>query len=253
MRSLLVLLAVGMLCLGNGCSVPEGQILEQWTLRTRDLAHPVRFPSHLNLELPNRIETYRLSAEIEVEPGLYGRDLDLAIPYLPAQVSLQVDGAPVPPAHGHSETAGRHIGPHRWAIPPDALRDGRVALELQVLHSWTQSAWLDVAPRLVPSGTVTPVMERNRILNDRGGWFGLIGLSQMGLAFLAIFLWDRQRRAYLWFAIQALAASYYPAHVLGLTTWLGPKLETLLLAHSSKVARSPASRVNTTWLGVRRS
>ena len=105
-----------------------------------------------------------------------------------------------------------------------------------MLHSWTQSAWLDVAPRLVPSGTVTPVMERNRILNDRGGWFGLIGLSQMGLTFLAIFLWDRQRRAYLWFAIQALAASYYPAHVLGLTTWLGPKLETLFLAQSLSVA-----------------
>jgi predicted Ser/Thr protein kinase len=234
-RKLLVLLALVAACFGGGCSGPEGQVLGRWTFHTRDRSHPIEFPVHLNDQLPNQIETYRLTAEVTLDGALRGRDLDLAIPYLPAQIALKVDGKLVPPAHG-SEPPRRHVGPHRWTIPPGAVHADRLSLELEVLHSWTQSAWLDVAPRLVVTGTVTPAMERNRLLNDRGGWFGLIGLSQMGLTFLAIFFWDRQRRAYLWFAIQALAASYYPAHVLGLTTWLGPKLETLFLAQSLSVA-----------------
>ena len=69
-RSLLALLAVVILCLACGCSGPEGQLIERWTLHTRDLSRPVRFPTHLNDELPNRIETYRLTAEVVLEAGL---------------------------------------------------------------------------------------------------------------------------------------------------------------------------------------
>ena len=235
-RALLVLLALLAVFVGGGCSGAEGQLIERWVLLTPDRSHSIEFPVHLNDQLPNRVDTFRLKADVTVESGLRGLDLDLVVPQLPTRVSLRVDGRLVPPSAHGSEAHHRHVGPHRWTLPPEAVQKARISLELEVLHSWTQSAWLDVAPRLVPTGTVTPVMERNRIFNDRGGWFGLIGLSQMGLTFLAIFFWDRQRRAYLWFAIQALAASYYPAHVLGLTTWLGQKLETLFLAQSLCVA-----------------
>ncbi len=234
-RAHVALLVVALLCFATGCKGSEGQVIDRWTLHASNFSRQLEFPAHLNDELPNRVDTYRLSTDVTFDDALRGAPVDLVIPYLPAPVSLRVNGSLVP-ASSHGDTTMRHIGPHRWEIPPAAVQDGRVSLELEVLHSWTQSAWLDVAPRLVPTGTVTPVVERNRILNDRGGWFGLIGLSQMGLAFLAIFFWDRRRRAYLWFAIQALAASYYPAHVLGLTTWLGAKLETLLLAQSLSVA-----------------
>jgi len=231
------LLAVALATILTGCGGSEGQVIQRWTLHTSDSARSVQLPLHLNRVLPNRIAHYQLSTEVVLEPSLREREVDLAIPYLPAPVSLRVDGALVAPSQSvESEDGQRHIGPHRWTIPRGAVREGRLMLELDVTHSWTQSAWLDVAPRIVPSGAVTGEMQLNRILNDRGGWFGLIGLSQMGLTFLAVFFWDRRRRAYLWFAIQALTASYYPAYVLGLTTVLGPKLEPLLLAQSLCVA-----------------
>ncbi|HEY6560158.1 MAG TPA: protein kinase [Polyangiaceae bacterium] len=219
-----------------GCSGSEGQVIERWTLHTERAGRPIEMPVHLR-ELPKRAGQYRLSTELAIDPQLRGRDLDLVIPYLPARSSLWVEGQPVRSTlPGDAPSAPRHVGPHRWEIPHAAVLDDRLSLELHVTHTWTQSAWLDVPPRLVPSGAVTPVLERNRLLNDRGGWFGLIGLSQMGLTFLAVFFWDQRRRAYLWFAIQALSASYYPAYVLGLTSGLGQKLETVLLAESLCVA-----------------
>jgi serine/threonine-protein kinase len=219
-----------------GCGGSEGQVIERWILHTERASKPIEMPVHLR-ELPKRAGHYRLSTELAIDPQLRGRDLDLVIPYLPAHSSLWVEGRPVRSTlPGDAASAPRHVGPHRWEIPHAAMLDDRLSLELQVTHTWTQSAWLDVPPRLVPSGAVTPVLERNRILNDRGGWFGLIGLSQMGLTFLAVFFWDQRRRAYLWFAIQALSASYYPAYVLGLTSGLGQKLEILLLAESLCVA-----------------
>jgi hypothetical protein len=65
----------------------------------------------------------------------------------------------------------------------------------------------------------------------------MIALSQVGMTFLAVYFWDRRRRAYLWFAIQALTASYYPAFVLGLPlAWIGWKAESIVLAQSLALA-----------------
>src|SRR6185503_5335201 len=114
-RGLLVLVALVVVCFGSGCSGPEGQVLEHWTVHIRDRSDPIEFPVHLNDQLPNRIEPYRLTATVTLDADLRSRDLDLAIPYLPAPVSLRVDGAPVAPAPG-SEPIHRHVGPHRWAI-----------------------------------------------------------------------------------------------------------------------------------------
>src|SRR5688572_6021610 len=84
-RGLLVLLALVVVCIGGGCSGPEGQVLERWTLHTRDRSHPIELPVHLTGELPNQIDHYRLSADVAVDGMLHGMDLDLVIPYLPTQ------------------------------------------------------------------------------------------------------------------------------------------------------------------------
>jgi serine/threonine protein kinase len=123
-------------------------------------------------------------------------------------------------------------------LPASATRgDAPVVFELEVTHRWTHSAWLDVVPELVAAGATPPWVERNRLLNEQGGWFGLIALSEVGMTFLVIYFWDRRRRAYLWFAIQALTASYYPAYVLGLTGivlgWAG---QNIVLAQALAVA-----------------
>jgi serine/threonine-protein kinase len=220
----------------TGCSGSEGQVLRAWTFHAGDLSHSIGVPVHLNDELPKHPVVYHLSANVAVDRALRGGDIDLVIPNLAAPVSLRADGEAVVPADPASAGTYRHIGAHRWTIPRAIAESGRFTLELDVTHSWTQSAWIDVAPRLVPAGVETKVTERNHLINDRGGWFGLIGLSQMGLTFLAVYFWDRRRRAYLWFAIQALSASFYPAYVLGLMTPLGASTELLLLAQSLSIA-----------------
>jgi serine/threonine-protein kinase len=219
-----------------GCAGVDGQELDVWTLHVDDHTQRIELPIHLDDDLPRRVLTYHLTAGVDVDPQLRGQTLDLVIAYLPSQVALRVDGAAVRPVYSPDRETYRHVGPHRWHIPAEASRDGELQLELAVRHVWTQSAWLDVEPRLVPSRAQTAATATNRLLNDRGAWLGLIALSQMGLTFLAVFFWDRRRRAYLWFAIQALTASYYPAFVLGLTAGMGPKAELLLLAQCLSIA-----------------
>src|SRR5687767_4881441 len=102
-RGLLALLALVVVCIGTGCGGPEGQILERWTLHAGARSHPIDFPVHLTRELPNQIDHYRLSADVEVDGKLRGVDLDLVIPYLPTQVSLRIDGVLVPPSTRGSE------------------------------------------------------------------------------------------------------------------------------------------------------
>jgi serine/threonine protein kinase len=226
-----------LLLLLSGCERSEGQVLRRWTFAYANRTLPIRIPVHLNAELPKQVGEYRIFTDVVLDEGLQGRDVDLLIPYLPAKVSLRVDGRDVlPVARTDTEETYRHVGPHRWTIPRSRGPGSARTIELTVSYVWTHSAWLDVAPRLVPSGTSTGATQRNRILNDRGGWFGLVGLSQMGLTFLAVYYWDRRQRAYLFFAIQALTAAYYPMYVLGLTTWLGPALENAFLAQSLSIA-----------------
>jgi serine/threonine-protein kinase len=220
-----------------GCEGSEGQLVRSWTLRAPRGTSRIELPAHVGAELAKEIGDYRITTEVVLDDALRGDDVDLVIPYLCAAASLRAGGEGVPSAARADGVDGyRHVGPYRWTIPRSAIHDGRVSLELVLRHVWTQSAWLDVAPRLVRASTSTPVMRRNRALNGGGGWFGLIGLSQMGFVFLAVFFWDRKRRSYLWFAIQALTASYYPAYVLGLTVPLGPQLDNLLLAESMSIA-----------------
>lgn len=234
-----------------GCGTPDGQKLEHWNFRSADRSHPVDFPVHLTSELPKRVEQYRLSADVEVDPGLRDRDLDLLIPYFTAKVSLYADGKRVP-SSGDAEPAAafRHVGPHRWTIPPSAIHDGRLSLDLEATYAWTQNAWIDVPPQLVPSRTIPRAAQQIRLWNDHGGWFGVVGLSQVGVAFLALYFWDRRQRAYLWFAIQALTASYYPAYVLGLTTSLRSPFEYVLLAQSLSIAPIISVRFTHEFFGL---
>jgi serine/threonine protein kinase len=224
----------------TGCERTGGQELTHWTLHAPGIAsRDIDLPAHLNGQLPDRFLTYRLSATVDLERRLVGHDVELVLPSLPAFASLRVNGQEAR-LMGDAEPSAEFGGnmPRSWLLPTSATTgDGPVVFELEVTHRWTQSAWFDVAPELVPAGATPPWVERNRLLNELGGWFGLIALSQVGMTFLAVYFWDRRRRAYLWFAIQALTASYYPAYVLGLPTMgLGWMAGNLLLAQSLAVA-----------------
>jgi hypothetical protein len=229
-----------LLLVTTGCERAAGQRLSHWTLDAPGVVgHPVDLPVHLNGQLPNRILTYRLTTTVDLDRGLVGHDVELVLAYLPALASLTVNGQEAR-LLGEPGPSGQYGGsmPRRWLLPASATRgDAPITFELEVTHRWTHSAWLDVVPELVPAGGTPPWVQRNRLLNEQGGWFGLIALSEVGMTFLVIYFWDRRRRAYLWFAIQALTASYYPAYVLGLPGLvLGWTAQNILLAQALAVA-----------------
>jgi predicted Ser/Thr protein kinase len=227
--------------LAIGCGREPGQILAHWTLDIPGAAaRSIDLPVRLEADLPHRISKYRLRATVDLDPALVGRDVELVLPHLPALASLRVDGQEARLV-GDPEPASAYGGgaPRRWLLPSSATSVGAppVTLELEVTHAWSPSARIDVAPELVAVGFASPRAERNRLVNEQGAWFGLIALSQVGITFLAVYFWDRRRRAYLWFAIQALTASYYPAYVAGLPAlWVGWQTEHMLLAQTLAVA-----------------
>lgn len=235
-----LLLCLALLPPLTGCNRSTGQELTDWTLEAPDGKHTrVRPPVHMDDQLPNHESRYRLLTSVQLAPGLAGRDVEFVLPYYPAFVALRVNGE----AARVLEDAGpaREFGgsrPRRWLLPTSAAHtEGPLRFELEVTHRWTHSAWFNVAPELVPAGGHSARVERTRLFNEQGAWFGLLALSQVGLTFLAVFFWDRRRRGYLWFAIQALSASYYPAYTLGLPApFLGWAMQNVLLAQSLAVA-----------------
>ena len=236
----LALCVAGLALLLAGCARETGQVLRRWTLDVPGAApRAVDLPARLEGEIPSQRLVYRLRTTVALDPALVGHDVELVLPYLSAFAAVRIDGqdARLVSDPGPAAEYGGTV-PRRWLLPPSATTgQGPVMLEIDVTHRWTESARIDAAPELLVAGGSSPLAERNRLLNQQGAWFGLIALSQVGVTFLAVFFWDRSRRAYLWFAIQALTASYYPAYVAGLPApWLGWTLENTLLAQSLCVA-----------------
>ena len=152
--------------LALGCGGTPGQILARWTLEVPGAApHAIEIPARLESELPHRNLKFRLTAAVDLDGALAGHDLELVLPYLPAPVTLRVDGRDAlllgDPGPGAREGDG---APRRWLLPASVTSSGRpLALELEVTHRWTQSAWLDVAPELVTGRLDAARADRNGI------------------------------------------------------------------------------------------
>ncbi|MEX1367977.1 MAG: serine/threonine-protein kinase, partial [Nannocystaceae bacterium] len=111
-------------------------------------------------------------------------------------------------------------------------------LVLDVEHRWAKSAWLPTVPQLVPAEAIDPPAAAAQWLNVYAGWLALAVLFQVGATCLLVYVLDRRRRPYLWFGIQALFATGYPAFSSGLTIgWIGrDTLELLLMVLGLLVA-----------------
>ncbi|MCB9601923.1 MAG: protein kinase [Sandaracinus sp.] len=197
-------------CSGNA----DVRLLSTWSLRVDGATdgREVRLPAHL--PLPARELAYELSTVVSLPDAWRGRELDLALPTLAAIPVLRVDGEII--EGGFDPAAGyRGRGPHVFRIPRDATRDGRVELVLRVRHVWTQSGWVGAAPRLSRAGSLDRTTRRAWVVNLHAATASFMALFQVGLIYLLVFLVDRGRRAYLYFGIQGICASYYPLFVLG--------------------------------------
>ena len=195
-----------------GCGGPDDEIvIDAFELDGERLELPFRLGNDRLVEG----ETYRLRQRVALPERLRGVALDLHIPVLQAQVTTFADGVLLVPARRSS--GYRVAEPQSWRIPAEVTVDGYVELELAVEHRWTMSGWLTTKPRLVAAGTPEPVSRAVELVNLYCGWLAMGALIQVGLTCLLVSFLDRRRRAYMWFGIQTVSASVYPAFLAGLT------------------------------------
>jgi serine/threonine protein kinase len=199
-----------------------GLLVAAWTLDGAGIpARPVVLPAHLDAALASRPASYRLRADVTLPPSMRGPGLSLVVPYLPAgSIALRVNGrdaelVSAPWRHGY-----RSEGTFAWDLPAESTGAGSLRLELEVAHTWTQSGWIDAVPRLVRSGEGDLHLSLVRTVNGVAAACGCAALVQVGITYLAIYLVDRRRKAFFWFAVQGLTAAFYPLWATGFTVRL---------------------------------
>jgi serine/threonine protein kinase len=224
-RSLTILLMALFLacigCRGRRAEAVFSVPVARWSAELPGRSDPldVTLPVHLDKQLPRSPVDYVLRTTVELPPDMRGRALTLAVPHMPALATLHVDGGVAVPIGESELDVYRATAPHRWNIPEEASRDGKVRLELRVQHRMSRSAWFDAVPVL----TTDP----------RGGaWIGGVNAFNMAAAagalasgiivtllygFLYVSMRDKRRAAHGWFALGATCGMAYPAFVLGLT------------------------------------
>ena len=216
-----LVLAVCAMVFLAGCANDPVLPIATWTLDAPGVSSPITVPAHFGDRLRPGPTRYTLRAHVALTNDFRGRDLTLAIPQLFAITTLEVDGHPLDALDTEDVDRYRSVGPHRWRIPAAMTAGGEIDLALDVEHAWTQSAWLDTVPRL----SATPRGDRTfliiRAFNATTAFAATTTLLMSAFVYGVVFLIDRRRRAYGWFALHAMGA-FYPMFQLGfMQAWIG--------------------------------
>jgi serine/threonine-protein kinase len=204
------------LALAAGCGGEPSIRVAHWTLRTADGAsHALSLPTRVDGLLERRGDAFYLDTELALPPALRDRPLTLAIPRLPSLVELEVDGEAIEPATTELLRLYRSPGHHRWRIPAALTRAGALTLRLTVRDTWFQSSWLGSTPRLGADRDGDAWYRFVTAFNTATAAGALTAALVLGLVYLVVFLGDRSRAQYGWFAALALAAASYPLFMLG--------------------------------------
>lgn len=236
----LLSLVVMVIALG-GCSHADEVVVTSWQLAVDGEVKPSTITLPIHLDLPQRDLDYRLRATVDVPEKLRNRELQLAIPYLPAKVTARIDGRTLVALHESFGHVYRNSAEQSWDVPAELTTSPQLSLELVVEHRWDQSAWLDTAPRLLLATDTDAHSLVIHWANRVGAAFGAVAFFQLGLTYLLVFVVDRRRSAYLWFAIQGLTASYYPFFILGYSQNIFGRLDVPLV--SFMLAAAPIASI----------
>jgi len=192
-----------------GCGDGGSLRVREWHLAGK----PVRLPAHLDVEG----DRYRLTATVALPAELRGQRLVFAIPYLPALTRLEVNGRERASLDNAEWDVYRSSGPHRYPLTAEETLDGHLELALDVEHRWTQSAWVESVPRLTRAGALDFELLRARALHVWMAAFTAGCMLLVAMVHLQVFLRDRSRATYGWFALQTFCAAQFPLFKLGLT------------------------------------
>ncbi len=193
-------------CIGCARTSDEAQSLDVWTLD----GQPVHLPVHLGSRVEGQA-AYTLHARVQPRSPL-----TLSIGWLPATVSLRVDGRAVPPLDNPLSDRFRSAGPHRWRIPDELAARPELDLELRVENTWTQASWLDSVPRLSRTVGGDRAFLTVAAFDQAIAGVSVTIIAVLSLLYLALYLRDRTRTQNLWFALEGTGALWYPAMMGGL-------------------------------------
>jgi len=212
------LAVLGILLAVVGCEVDDGVALSRWRLDGDVVGAPADVTLPSRLEVADRAGTYTLRATVDVAAAWRGQPLTLVVAELPAVARVTVDGEPAMLTEGPvGWVRYRSVGPLSWRVPASASADGVLDVAITVEHAWTQDAWWGAAPALVAGDGRPAAAVGALVFNVYIAIAAVISLAQLALTAVLVYLFDRRRREYLWFAVQTLSAAYYPLFVLGVT------------------------------------
>ncbi len=206
-RIALALTALGLLA---GCA-RDGRVatLERWE---HDGA-PITLPAHVPPDPERRAIVLETDLVLPATMAAPDTPLVLAFAELLAPAELRVDGELA--VSLDAQAGYRHVGPARFELPARALADGRAHLRLRISDTWSQARWIDTVPVVIPADATAPSLARSTFFHGPMAIVGLVALLEIALTCLFVFLLDRSRWPYLWFGLQALAASVYCLFVAG--------------------------------------
>ncbi len=203
-----------------GCSHQEGEPLSQWKLVSTDGAPTIELPAAL--ALPDRDTAFVLERKWTppTRPAL--AVFELVLQGVQAPASLEVDGVRaqlIRDGFGIAPGGLRTVVPQRFSIPHSASGEPRT-LRLRLENTWYQARWVEGVPRVIEAGVLTRKENIALVANLNAAWLSLGVTIQVGVMFLAVFLFGGRRSAYLWFGVQALTTTVIPLYQLGYTQTL---------------------------------
>jgi serine/threonine-protein kinase len=219
LRTSLVALAITLLLVvGCGGARGDGGVVSvtAWTLEAPSGARAaVKLPAHVGDHLAPSDARYTLRSDVPIPAAMRGSPLTLAILLLHGHATLVAGDAVMEPLDAGPETGYRHAGAKRWRIPADAARGDHIALALTIDNRWSQATWLDTPPRLSATPRGDPAFLAARAFNYVSAAAAMSLAIFAGYLYAVIFLSDRRRVMYAWFALTGLASVVYPSFVVG--------------------------------------
>ncbi|HEY6459165.1 MAG TPA: hypothetical protein VIY73_03410, partial [Polyangiaceae bacterium] len=196
-----------------GCAREAAVSLDRWELDVPGQpSEEVTLPARL--ALPSHPVRYALRTDVDVPPALRGAPASIAVTGAFARASLQVDGALAQPCTPVLVDRYRTDGSQCWHfVPPPGA--ATLHLDLTLEHTTPLTALFDSAPVLVPGSDGGERFEDVVRFDDVTAIGSAFVAGLLGIFYTAAYLFDRTRKAHLWFAVQGIGGLSYPLWWLG--------------------------------------
>ncbi len=180
--------------------------LADWQLVAPDgRVTDVHLPRHVDALLPAHECTYLLRTTVHVPDAMRGKDLTLALPLLHARTTLTAAGELMTPLDYAMTRGYRGVDQSAYRIPARVSSLGDVPVVLGVDYATILGSRLDIPPRLSATAegdrAFVFVRDFNQWTSAAASVIVLVAAFSYGLVYLR----DRRRTPYGWFALQGIA------------------------------------------------